>query len=89
MHSYSINENLNTWRYILFDEFPGEGWQFGASDNLTVCFRAEPWTSYCVEPPCGQLNPLKDGVYDVLKGIYLDMLEVFDSDVFHMGGDEV
>jgi hexosaminidase len=42
-----------------------------------------------VEPPCGQLNPLKDGVYDVLKGIYSDMLEVFDSDVFHMGGDEV
>ncbi|CAB3380680.1 Hypothetical predicted protein [Cloeon dipterum] len=67
----------------------GEGWQFGDADNLTVCVGQEPWTSYCVEPPCGQLNPLKDGVYEILNLIYKDMLSVFDSEVFHFGGDEV
>ncbi|XP_059489580.1 chitooligosaccharidolytic beta-N-acetylglucosaminidase [Neocloeon triangulifer] len=67
----------------------GEGWQFGDADNLTVCVGREPWTSYCVEPPCGQLNPLKERVYEVLNGIYKDMLSVFDSEVFHFGGDEV
>ncbi|XP_049868022.1 chitooligosaccharidolytic beta-N-acetylglucosaminidase [Pectinophora gossypiella] len=64
----------------------GEGWQ---DTDLTVCFKAEPWRSYCVEPPCGQLNPAKDKVYDYLEDIYMDMAEVFETDMFHMGGDEV
>nr|AAX94571.1 beta-N-acetylglucosaminidase [Choristoneura fumiferana] len=64
----------------------GEGWQ---DTGLTVCFKAEPWASYCVEPPCGQLNPTKDELYDVLEDIYTDMAEVFKPDIFHMGGDEV
>ncbi|CAH2991416.1 unnamed protein product [Chilo suppressalis] len=65
----------------------GEGWQ---DTNLTVCFKAEPWRSYCVEPPCGQLNPTKDELYDYLGDIYADMAEVFETtDIFHMGGDEV
>ncbi|CAH2107988.1 unnamed protein product [Euphydryas editha] len=64
----------------------GEGWQ---DSGLTVCFKAEPWTTYCVEPPCGQLNPTKEELYDHLEDIYRDMAEVFETDVFHMGGDEV
>ncbi|KAL4705344.1 hypothetical protein ACJJTC_006830 [Scirpophaga incertulas] len=65
----------------------GEGWQ---DTDLTVCFKAEPWRNYCVEPPCGQLNPTKDELYDYLEDIYTDMAEVFiTTDMFHMGGDEV
>lgn len=67
----------------------GEGWQWAQHQNATVCFKAEPWKNYCVEPPCGQLNPTSDFVYNVLQGIYADMEKVFDSDYFHMGGDEV
>ncbi|XP_068632300.1 chitooligosaccharidolytic beta-N-acetylglucosaminidase [Battus philenor] len=64
----------------------GEGWQ---DTGLTVCFKAEPWTSFCVEPPCGQLNPIHEKLYDYLYDIYSDMEEVFKPDMFHMGGDEV
>ncbi|XP_046962354.1 chitooligosaccharidolytic beta-N-acetylglucosaminidase [Vanessa cardui] len=64
----------------------GEGWQ---DSGLTVCFKAEPWASYCVEPPCGQLNPTKEELYNYLEDIYRDMAEVFETDLFHMGGDEV
>ncbi|XP_041985982.1 chitooligosaccharidolytic beta-N-acetylglucosaminidase isoform X2 [Aricia agestis] len=65
----------------------GEGWQ---DTGLTVCFKAEPWAKYCVEPPCGQLNPIKEELYDYLKDIYADMEDAFQSpDMFHMGGDEV
>ncbi|KAL0831030.1 hypothetical protein ABMA28_001914 [Loxostege sticticalis] len=64
----------------------GEGWQ---DTDLTVCFKAEPWKVYCVEPPCGQLNPTKEELYEYLEDIYTDMAEVFDTDIFHMGGDEV
>ncbi|CAH2075984.1 unnamed protein product, partial [Iphiclides podalirius] len=64
----------------------GEGWQ---DTNLTVCFKAEPWASYCVEPPCGQLNPAREELYDRLEHIYMDMADAFRPDMFHMGGDEV
>ncbi|XP_053612207.1 chitooligosaccharidolytic beta-N-acetylglucosaminidase isoform X2 [Plodia interpunctella] len=64
----------------------GEGWQ---DSNLTVCFKAEPWRNYCVEPPCGQFNPIKDELYQYLEDIYMDMAEAFKPDIFHMGGDEV
>jgi N-acetyl-beta-hexosaminidase len=66
----------------------GEGWQW-AGPNVTVCMNAQPWSNYCVEPPCGQLNPTNDTVYDILGGIYRDMFALFDPDIFHMGGDEV
>ncbi|XP_055372401.1 chitooligosaccharidolytic beta-N-acetylglucosaminidase-like isoform X2 [Condylostylus longicornis] len=65
----------------------GEGWQ---KTNMTVCFGIQPWNQYCVEPPCGQLNPTISELYDVLQDIYREMLEMFQHpDIFHMGGDEV
>ncbi|XP_021924900.1 chitooligosaccharidolytic beta-N-acetylglucosaminidase isoform X2 [Zootermopsis nevadensis] len=66
----------------------GEGWQW-AGPNVTVCVNAQPWINYCVEPPCGQLNPTNDTVYEILGGIYHDMFALFEPDIFHMGGDEV
>ncbi|KOB75344.1 Beta-hexosaminidase, partial [Operophtera brumata] len=50
----------------------GEGWQ---DTGLTTCFN----------PPCGQLNPAREELYEHLEDIYSDMA----ADMFHMGGDEV
>lgn len=45
---------------------------------------------YCVQPPCGQLNPLNDNMYGIMKEIYQDLAEVLQPDeIMHMGGDEV
>ena len=54
-----------------------------------MCFNADPWSSYCVEPPCGQLNPTSEKMYEVLEGLYKDFVEDFNPDIFHMGGDEI
>ncbi|KAL9896426.1 chitooligosaccharidolytic beta-N-acetylglucosaminidase-like isoform 1-T2 [Glossina fuscipes fuscipes] len=64
-----------------------EGWQNKIS--ATACFKATPWSNYCPEPPCGQLDPTINDTYSVLQDIYQDMFNLFDPDVFHMGGDEV
>lgn len=65
----------------------GEGWQ---TKNVTTCFNLEPWSKYCSGPPCGQFDPTKDIVYDILEDIYREMYDAFGRpDRFHMGGDEV
>ena len=70
----------------------GEGWQWGEKaglGNLAVCVSKEPWQKYCSEPPCGQLNPTNNNVYDVLGKIYKEYIELFSPDIFHAGGDEI
>ena len=70
----------------------GNGWQFGEKEGLgrlAVCVNQEPWQDYCVEPPCGQFNPVNPAVHQVLGKLYQDFFELFESDMFHMGGDEV
>ena len=42
-----------------------------------------------MEPPCGQLNPVMSGLYDVLEMIYRDMFNMFGVKQFHLGGDEI
>ncbi|KAL5292578.1 Hexo1 family protein [Megaselia abdita] len=64
----------------------GEGWK----EELLTCFKYQPWSHFCVEPPCGQVDPSQDEVYDTLEKIYSELYEAFDApDWFHVGGDEV
>lgn len=70
----------------------GNGWQWGEAAGLgrmALCVNQEPWTKYCVEPPCGQLNPLNENTYNILSIIYEDYVRRFQPDLFHFGGDEV
>ncbi|XP_034483673.1 chitooligosaccharidolytic beta-N-acetylglucosaminidase isoform X3 [Drosophila innubila] len=71
----------------------GNGWQWGPSaglGNMSVCLNRTPWRSFCVQPPCGQLNPLNDHMYRVLKEILEDVAELgAPEETIHMGGDEV
>ena len=36
-----------------------------------------------------QFNILNEKMYDLLSQIYKEIFEIFDTDMFHMGGDEV
>ncbi|XP_076265275.1 beta-hexosaminidase 2 [Rhynchophorus ferrugineus] len=71
----------------------GNGWQWGPEvglGNLVVCQNKQPWRSYCIQPPCGQLNPANQNIYEVLKNIYNDIVDLWKNlEAFHMGGDEV
>ena len=59
------------------------------SSNFTVCRDSTPWEDFCLQPPCGQLNPTEEGMYEVLEKIFVDMLNLFNPTTFHMGGDEI
>ncbi|XP_028129173.1 probable beta-hexosaminidase fdl isoform X2 [Diabrotica virgifera virgifera] len=71
----------------------GNGWAWGPTKGLgelAVCINERPWSLYCGEPPCGQLNPDNPRVYEILEKLYKDLLDLSDEDeIFHIGGDEV
>lgn len=67
----------------------GVGWDFPGAENYTVCVEREPWFDWCLQPPCGQLNPAEPEIYDQLEAIYEELHDVFQFDTFHMGADEV
>merc|ERR1719318_2488195 len=65
----------------------GAGWE-AVDPSYTLCVNKEPWTDWCVEPPCGQLNPASSGMYDVLEKIYTEFINMFGDTQFHLGGAE-
>ncbi|XP_035776083.1 chitooligosaccharidolytic beta-N-acetylglucosaminidase-like isoform X2 [Anopheles albimanus] len=71
----------------------GNGWQWGPQmglGDLAVCVNQLPWRNYCIEPPCGQLNPVNPNLYLVLEKLYMDLAEIDPQQpIIHMGGDEV
>lgn len=70
----------------------GNGWQWGEEvglGKLVLCHNSEPWPHYCMQPPCGQLNPANDNLYLVLKKLFKEFQSIFDSSIVHLGGDEV
>uniref|UniRef100_A0A1Q3F2V3 beta-N-acetylhexosaminidase n=1 Tax=Culex tarsalis TaxID=7177 RepID=A0A1Q3F2V3_CULTA len=71
----------------------GNGWDWGPKHNLgelSLCINQQPWSYYCGEPPCGQLNPKNNNTYLILQRLYEELLELTGPlDYFHLGGDEV
>lgn len=65
------------------------GTEYGYGE-LALCVDQQPWSSYCGEPNCGQLNPINEHTYRILEGLYKELLELTGiRDVVHLGGDEV
>lgn len=57
---------------------------------MALCVDKTPWWKYCVQPPCGQLNPINANTYKWLGKIYKDLIKILPKgEAFHMGGDEV
>lgn len=71
----------------------GNGWDWGIKQGLgqlALCVNQQPWTYYCGEPPCGQLNPKNNNTYIILQKLYQELIELTGpTDYFHLGGDEV
>lgn len=71
----------------------GQGFQWGPDEglgDLAVCIGKQPWRASCIQPPCGQFNPVNKHIYPVLEKI-LNVLNTLTNpnEFFHMGGDEV
>lgn len=71
----------------------GRAWQWGPTmglGDLVLCIDAEPWTAYCNDPPCGQLNPRNPHVHELLEAIYGEIIQMTGvEDIFHIGADAI
>lgn len=71
----------------------GNGWNWGPKyglGDLAVCVNQQPWRQYCVQPPCGQLNPANHLLFGILRDIYKELVTMLPhAETIHMGGDEV
>lgn len=69
------------------------GWQWGEKEGkgkLVLCADTnEPWFEVGKEPPSGQFNPINPELYSILGELYKDMMDYFDPEMVHMGGDGV
>ena len=64
------------------------------SPNLNIidaCHDYPPnqWGGYCLQPPCGQLDPTLNLTYEVVESVMTELQEVFFQGYFHFGGDEI
>ncbi len=39
---------------------------FSGNSTRYAVLNQEPWEDYCVQPPCGQFNPVNPALYSVL-----------------------
>lgn len=77
-------------RIIVEIDVPGHVGESWFQKNLTSCYSSRP-TEVCKGArPCGQLDPSKDEVYQVLEDIYRELNEIMEGmSIIHMGADEV
>jgi len=86
--SYAARKGVRVLPELDTPAHVGAGWD-SVDPSYTLCVNKEPWTDWCVEPPCGQLNPASKGMYNLLENIYREMVTMFGDTQFHMGGDEI
>ena len=68
-----------------------QGWQWGVEAGLgeLVLCTSGSWANKALEPPSGQMNIVNPELYRILAAVYTQISDLFQSDVFHLGGDEV
>lgn len=76
-------------RVILELDMPAHTATIGESHPDYIVCGDKFWADYAAEPPAGQLHPLKDEVFDLIKDIIKEGTSMFPDSVYHGGGDEI
>jgi hexosaminidase len=71
-------------------DMPGHAYSWGIGiPDILICPNAQPWSEFCAEPPCGQLDITQDRVYRIINTFIKEMAEWFPDRVIHLGADEI
>ncbi|KOB76153.1 Hexosaminidase [Operophtera brumata] len=70
----------------------GHAWNWGTTEfgDLVHCVNPKPWSAYCTTPPCGQLDPNNSHVFEILRRVYKEIIQLTGvDDLFHLGGSDI
>ncbi|KAG0378065.1 hypothetical protein BGX24_004826 [Mortierella sp. AD032] len=72
-------------------DMPGHAWSWSkAFPEITTCLDGFPsYSRFSAEPPSGQLNPVHPKTFQVIQGVYDQVLPLFKDKFVHGGADEV
>ncbi|KAI8924413.1 glycoside hydrolase superfamily [Entophlyctis helioformis] len=71
-------------------DMPGHSYAWGLGmPGLVVCANRQPWTRYCNQPPCGQLDLTRNETYNVVGTLVKEQAAAFPDPLFHFGSDEI
>ncbi|CEP14763.1 hypothetical protein [Parasitella parasitica] len=76
-------------RVILEVDMPAHTASIGESHPDYLICADEFWAAYSAEPPAGQLNPLNDKAFSLVKDIIKEATDIFPDTLYHTGGDEI
>ncbi|KAI8613627.1 glycoside hydrolase superfamily [Chytriomyces sp. MP71] len=84
---YAFERNI---RVIPEFDLPGHSAVFGfISSDLVSHWNSTPWESFCVQPPCGQLDPRNKAAIKVVEDLITDIGSWFKDPYIHVGHDEL
>ncbi|KAI8613535.1 glycoside hydrolase superfamily [Chytriomyces sp. MP71] len=87
MVQYAFQKNV---RIIPEFDLPGHSAVFGFSGgNLVTHWNSTPWDYYCVQPPCGQLDPRNSRAMQIIHDLITDVGSWFKDPFIHVGHDEL
>ncbi|OAD03090.1 glycoside hydrolase family 20 protein, partial [Mucor lusitanicus CBS 277.49] len=76
-------------RVVLEVDMPAHTATIGESHPDYMICTDEFWAAYAAEPPAGQLNPINDKAFELIKDIVKEAAHTFPDTLYHTGGDEI
>lgn len=73
------------WNNLLWIAAHVLSWSFGKPELLTRCYGS----GKVIPGLLGPLNPARNSTYSLLQELYREILNLFQDELVHIGGDEV
>ncbi|KAF7731940.1 hypothetical protein EC973_007771 [Apophysomyces ossiformis] len=76
-------------RVILELDMPAHTASIAESHPNALTCTDQFWADYAAEPPAGQINPINEEAWKIIKNIVKEGTETFPDTLYHSGGDEI
>ncbi|KAI7865774.1 glycoside hydrolase superfamily [Spinellus fusiger] len=86
IHKYAESRGV---RVVIEVDMPAHTASIAMSHPEFVVCSDEFWTDFSTEPPAGQLNPLNNDAWELVKDVIDEAAGNFPDTLFHTGGDEI
>ncbi|KAI8894229.1 glycoside hydrolase superfamily [Globomyces pollinis-pini] len=85
--AYALERGI---RVIPEFDMPGHSFSWGIGDpSIVVCGNKQPWTAYCAQPPCGQLDISNSSTISMVNSFLTEQASWFSDPHIHLGHDEI